>query len=135
HLRTRSRGWEWHGDAVDIALLALGHKLGWRREFAAEEFPQLDAIPFESEHQYAASFHQVGDQTRVFVKGSPERVLSLCSAAADRDWVRRWEDQAHEMADRGYRVLALAEGPSEIRAGHAPAEPTGLNLLGMVGMI
>lgn len=136
HMHTRASGWEWHGDAVDIALLALAYKQGWRKELASEEFPQVDTIPFESEHQYAATFNRVGGEVRAFVKGSPERVLSLCARQEDHAaWVVRWEMAAREMAGRGFRVLALAEGPAVVNPGHAPAEPTGLTFLGFVGMI
>lgn len=136
HLHARKRGWEWHGDAVDVALLALGHKQGWQHEQLTEEFPQEDAIPFESEHQYAATFNRVDGEARAFVKGSPERVLALCGGGdKDEDWLSRWEEAARDMARRGYRVLALAEGPADIVPGHAPSEPTGLSLLGFVGMI
>ncbi len=136
HLHTRTRGWEWHGDAVDIALLALGYKFGWQRELITEEFPQVDAIPFESEHQYAATFHRVGDEVRAFVKGSPERVASLCARQLDHEvWLDRWESDAQEMAQRGYRILALAEGPANVVRGHTPQEPSDMTFLGIVGMI
>src|SRR5690606_5493701 len=102
----------WHGDAVDIALLALGHKLGRQHELSTEEFPQVGAIPFESEHQYAATFHQVGTETLAMVKGSPERVLALCGNSDDPEWVASWEAVTQDMAQRGFRVLALAEGPA-----------------------
>src|SRR5690606_15057490 len=44
---------------------------------------------------------------------------------------------ALEMAARGFRVLALAEGPGEEGAdpARAPSEPGGLTFLGFVGMI
>lgn len=136
HLHVRARGWEWRGDAVDIALLALAYKLGRRQELIAEEFPQLDTIPFESEHQYAATFNRVGGEVRAFVKGSPERVLALCQLPDDRGArLAHWEAAARDMAHRGYRVLALAEGPAAATRGHAPAEPSGLTFLGFVGMI
>jgi P-type Ca2+ transporter type 2C len=52
------RHWEWHGDAVDVALLSFGHKLGWQRERRSTAHPQVNEIPFESEHQYAATFNR-----------------------------------------------------------------------------
>lgn len=136
HLHTSIRGWEWHGDAVDIALLALGYKLGWQKELIAEQFRQVDTIPFESEHQYSATLNDVGRGVRAFVKGSPERIFSMCAAEGDWEpWMQKWEVAAHEMAHRGYRVLALAEGPSLVLPGHSPPEPSRLTFLGLVGMI
>lgn len=40
-------GWQWRGDAVDIALLSLGRKFGKKRADAGEEHPQTGTIPFE----------------------------------------------------------------------------------------
>lgn len=136
HLHARTRGWEWRGDAVDIALLALGHKLGWQRELIEEEYRQVDMIPFESEHQYAATFHAVGGEIRAFVKGSPERVLLLCAQQEEEPgWRQQWEAVARHMAQSGLRVLALAEGPASVVPGHQPTEPARLSFLGFVGMI
>jgi magnesium-transporting ATPase (P-type) len=77
-LHQRHGDWVWHGDAVDIAALNVGVKLGTHRERALELFPQVSSIPFESEHQFAASFHQVEGRIEVFVKGAPERNLEMC---------------------------------------------------------
>lgn len=126
--------WEWRGDAVDISLLALGHKLGWQREVTLDQHPQVNEIPFESEHQFSATFHQVGDHTEVYVKGAPERILAMCHSTHDRI---RLEDIALDMTQRGLRVLALAHGVTmeDISTSIAPGEPSELSLLGFVGMI
>ena len=127
--------WEWRGDAVDIALLALGRKAGWRREPTLDAHPQVNEIPFESEHQFAATYHEVDGRVRAFVKGAPERVLAMCDEA-DQSRRKALESTAVEMAARGYRVLALAEGPAEgVDRTHAPREPFDLSFLGFVGMI
>jgi hypothetical protein len=39
-------------------MLLATSKLRWRRELASRNFRQVDAIPFESERQYAAVFHE-----------------------------------------------------------------------------
>lgn len=139
-LHSRDGEWEWHGDAVDIALLVLGRKLGWQRESAASRYPQVDEIPFEADRQYAATFNEVDGEVRVFVKGAPERVLAMCRGAnesTDADREATANEIADEMAAHGYRVLALAEGQSDGAADRAqpPADPTRLTFLGFVGMI
>lgn len=133
-LHERDDQWAWRGDAVDIALLSFGHKLGWHRVEMIDAHPQVHEIPFESEHQYAASFNKVNGDTCVFVKGSPERILAMCGCnQKDSDL----ESLAIEMASRGLRVLALAEG--KVNGGnddsHAPTLPSDLTFLGFVGMI
>lgn len=134
NLHHRDGQWEWRGDAVDISLLALGEKLGRQREVTLDAYPQVNEIPFESEHQFSATFHQVADHIEVFVKGAPERVLAMCHSAHDRE---RLEAVALGMAQRGLRVLAIATGiaAEPISSSVAPGEPGDLTLLGFVGMI
>ena len=136
-LHRREDEWAWRGDAVDVALLSLGHKLGCERADALDSHPQVNEIPFESEHQFAATFHGCpgGDAgVRVFVKGAPERVIAMCHDRLDEAAL---EGIALSLARRGFRVLALAEGDGAAGAleSEAPPQPSGLSFLGFVGMI
>ena len=136
-LHHRNGDWKWRGDAVDVALLSLGIKAGIRREQLFEQFPQIAGIPFESEYQYAASFHRSGQDTVVFVKGAPERVLDMCSAQFSVAERIQHEASALEMAKRGLRVIAVATGrvQQKLSPGEAPPTPAELQLLGFLGMI
>ncbi|MFQ3639113.1 MAG: HAD-IC family P-type ATPase, partial [Chloracidobacterium sp.] len=69
-------GWRHSGDAMDVALLALGHKLGLSPEAERQAHPLLVEVPFESERRYAAVAYRAGDQPRVAVKGAVEAVAS-----------------------------------------------------------
>ncbi|MFI4874066.1 MAG: cation-translocating P-type ATPase [Blastopirellula sp. JB062] len=133
-LRQRQDQWEWRGDAVDIALLTLGQKLGSRREATLDKYPQINEIPFESERQFSATFHQTEQGAEVYVKGAPERVLAMCRAGDER---AEQERTALDMAKRGLRVLALAHGtaPADITSADVPGEPAELTFLGFVGMM
>ncbi len=136
-LHHRNGEWVWRGDAVDVALLSLGQKAGWTRERLLDDFPQVNQIPFESDHQFSASFHGDAKDTVVFVKGAPERVLDMCASHLSEVDRRRMDKLAHDMARRGLRVIAVAKG----RLGQAvapnviPAKPTGLEPFGFLGMI
>ena len=136
-LHHRNSSWVWRGDTVDIALLAMGRKLGWKREAMLETHPQLSQIPFEPELQFAASYHQMDGKVRVFVKGAPERVLSMCGKGENAEQRNALTATAVTMAEQGYRVLAMAEGEvTDHSIGtHAPSHPSGLSFLGFVGMI
>ena len=109
-LHHRNGEWVWRGDAVDVALLSLGEKAGFTRANLLDDFPQVTQIPFESEHQFSASFHRCGDGTVVFVKGAPERVLQMCAQRLSCTERSQLENVALEMAKRGRRVIAVATG-------------------------
>jgi magnesium-transporting ATPase (P-type) len=137
-LSRRNDEWTWRGDPTDIALLAFGRKLGWSRESALDAYPQTDEIPFEPEQRYAATFHRTDDETEVFLKGAPERVLEMCTDASEGEFSQHaLQQQANEMAQDGYRVLAVADGTVETATGHGepPSEPTDLTFLGFLGLM
>ena len=142
-LHRRNGEWIWRGDAVDVALLAMAHKLGWSREASLASHPQVNEIPFEPERQFAATYHQADRATDVFVKGAPERVLAMCDwgAGVDESEASNQAKEMHHLAEtmggQGYRVLALAEGtaPAELDPARAALEPSNLTFLGFVGMI
>jgi magnesium-transporting ATPase (P-type) len=132
-LSRRDSNWEWRGDAVDIALLSFGHKVGQIREKALDRFPGAGEIPFESERQFAATFHYFDGKKVAIVKGAPERVFAMCDPESSMEGL---EAPALAMAGKGLRVLAIAEGPSNVSDDRSPPEdPGGLRLLGLVGMI
>lgn len=129
--------WVWRGDPTDLSLLSLGHKLGLVREAILSQHPQINEIPFEPERQYAAGFHSGASCTSVWVKGAPERVLPMCIFSDQEGRTQELLTQATSMAERGYRILALAKGdvPGELDSAQTPPEPTALTFLGFVGMI
>jgi Ca2+-transporting ATPase len=133
-LLRRDGGWAWRGDPTDVALLTMAHKLGWRKEDADEQYPPVNEIPFEPERQFAATFNRDGEGVRVHVKGAPERVMQMLAAGQDPE---RLLATAREMAENGYRVLAVADGPAPADLGSADAPPTPgeLTCTGLVGMI
>jgi len=107
------------------------------REQTLEAFPLVSSIPFESEHQFSASFHRTAEGVEVLVKGAPERVLAMCGdqlSEADR---ARLDQVAIGMAARGLRVLAVASGQlaESPRPEDVPPQPKNLTLLGFLGMI
>lgn len=141
-LGRRDHEWVHHGDAVDVALLVLAHKAGIVKAEADGNYPETDAIPYESERQFSASLNHVADSQQVFVKGALERLLPMCSNMSapegniplDADLLTR---KAHELAAEGYRVLAFAAGEVGLGSGDVFSEEhlQGLSLIGLVGMI
>ncbi len=134
--------WAHHGDAVDVALLILAHKAGYKRPEELANFPEISSIPFESERLYSASLNQVGDKSRAFVKGAVEKLLEMCNSSLHSDGPAQLhkgaiEQQAQRLASAGFRVIALAAGDVEIAPGvdfnHEHLRD--LTLIGLVGLI
>lgn len=141
-LGRRGDDWVHHGDAVDVALLALGHKVGLLRADLEEKRPAIGTIPFEAENRFAASLHREGEQSVVHVKGAFERLFLMCSSMITREGdlpldTDAIQTQASSLAEDGYRVLGLAAGPITV----GPGETFGadhlkdLVFLGLVAMI
>lgn len=125
------------GDGVDIALLVLADKLGTDYRELRLQCPELDSVPYESLHAFAASVNRHAGGYRMFVKGSAERLLDMSTHACGVDVLDRQaiERQVNALAHDGYRVLALASR----EVGIVPAEPgeflNDLEFIGIVGMI
>jgi magnesium-transporting ATPase (P-type) len=138
----RDGGWVHHGDAVDVALLVLGHKVDLDRLELLSAHPEVDIIPFESENRFSASLNRCPTGAVAHVKGALEQVLIMCSLEAhpggdrpiDRAAIER---QAQALAERGHRVLAIASAPLALAQGQpfSAEHLEGLTFLGLVGMI
>jgi Ca2+-transporting ATPase len=127
--------WEIDGDPTEGALLVAARKAGLDEADLAGRLPRIDAVPFESEHQYMATLHDAGPgSTRVvYLKGSVERTLERCGGV-DAGEVHRL---ATEMGEAGLRVLALARKelpPGQTTLSHADVAG-GLSFVGLQGMI
>jgi magnesium-transporting ATPase (P-type) len=133
-LHHRDGAWTWRGDAVDVALLSLGVKLGLEREALLATTPQSDALPFEPEHRFAATFHDTPHGRMAYVKGAPEAVLPMCDG--DLALMAGWHERATALAAEGLRVLALAQGRAPTTGSvHAPLPVlANLEFLGFIGL-
>ena len=134
--------WTHNGDAVDVALLIMAYKAGYKRPEEISHFPEIGSMPFESERLYSASLNRVGEHRRAFVKGAYEKLLDMCSSSLQLDGVVELdraavERQAERLASAGYRVIALASGDVDVASpedfGHEHL--IGLTLIGLVGLI
>lgn len=135
--------WRLHGDPTEGALITLAHKAGLDPDLLYQEMPRTDSIPFEAEHRYMATLHHdhLG-HAFMFVKGAPERLLSMCSRERHHGEDRpiraaHWHRMMDEIAGRGQRLLAIAfktEPSARSQIEFADVE-NGLTLLGVVGMI
>jgi len=137
--------WQHYGDAMDVALLALGYKLDLSPRVVRAEVELLGSIPFESERRYAARAYRDRDdgQVTVAVKGAAETVLPLCRDMAGTEGVvaleaARMAEAALDLAGNGHRVLVVAVGELPDEAAGKDLDEDSLpplTLLGLVGFI
>lgn len=133
------------GDPTEAALITSATKAGLSRETLEQEFPRVDTLPFESQHQYMATLHNLGEnQPRIaYIKGSVETILTRChdaySASGEKVTINAdlIHTQIDEMTNQGLRVLAFARAefpPGTSSITHESIESS-LTFLGLQAMI
>ncbi len=138
-------GWKLEGDPTEGALLVSAGKAGLNHADITKSHPRLDAIPFESAHQFMATLHHnhAADAHHIYLKGSLESILVRCDAALDQDLqrvpldVQAIHEQVENMAAQGLRVLAFARGerPLDQHTLEHAGVSEGLSFIGLQGMI
>ncbi|MFZ2497914.1 cation-translocating P-type ATPase [Methanosarcina sp.] len=112
-----SKEWVHHGDAMDVAFLALAFKLGINPNKVRNEVKVVAEVPFESERMYAAVYYQEdkSGSIKIAVKGAMEAILPYCTkmnslegvVPIDPDFLNR---ELNSLMENGYRGLVVAEG-------------------------
>ena len=106
-------GDEMLGDPTEGALLraAEGMDLGKLNE----EYPRIGEIPFVSENLYMATLHANDGKRWVYVKGAPEKVLSMCAE-------KKQHPEIDRMTKKSLRLLAVAYAQVSTEVGHLTEE-------------
>jgi Ca2+-transporting ATPase len=102
------------GEPTELALFEAAHKAGYDRAALEQMKPRLAVIPFDSKRKQMTTLHQSPEAVIAYVKGAPEQVLERCKKTL-------WDEEsgvfdpakalaeAEQLANEGYRVLALAK--------------------------
>jgi len=133
------------GDPTEGALLVSARKGGLEQAEVGSRFPQVDTVPFESEHQYMATLNRSedGGSHVIYLKGALEKILERCSdELVDHNKTQGLEKEhiqrtAEEVAKNGLRVLAFARRilpSSQERISHQDAAG-GFTFLGLQAMM
>jgi magnesium-transporting ATPase (P-type) len=135
-LRESNGRYEIIGDPTEGALVVAAAKAG-----ISENYPRLDEIPFESDRMYMATLYESGQDNFLYVKGSPEVILKMCSTQLTDDSTEKINadailEKADEMAGEGLRLIGIAykilpKDKKDIEIAHLEK----LTFLGLQGMI
>ena len=129
------------GDPTELALLAGAQAMGCDKRALVQRLPRTGELPFEAERRCMVTLHDGSDGALALVKGAPERVIEGCRDQLTSQGRVAMTDSlleaADTMAERGYRVLALAfrddfTGTGEVSAAELE---TGWTFLGFAGLI
>lgn len=128
--------WEKFGDSIDIAFLALAHKL----KVQNSEYKKVYEIPYESEKKFSALFYKENDTIKCTAKGSIEEILSFCSYSCvnnKRNKIDKEEilKQNEYLASNGYRVIAICDGEVPLKERYSEKDISKLDFIGLVGFI
>ena len=114
-LKKENGTWKYHGDAMDVAFLGLGYKMGLEPDKVRHDFSLAGAIPYESERKYSTAFYDQNGNVHVAAKGALEVIQGFCDEAMDKGVLTPLNAEAVEarallLAAEGYRVLGVAGG-------------------------
>lgn len=127
------------GDPTEGALIVSAIKSGLKPEEERENYLQMAIIPFESHRGYMATLHKHGNKKFVFVKGSLDKLLDICTECMLDEELKKIDffRVADTFGREGLRVLAMAykEVPDTVEEiTHRDVE-TDLIFAGLQGMI
>jgi len=131
-----SDGYNIKGDPTEGSLVVAAAKAG-----ICQRNPCLDEMPFDSELMYMATLHKEGNDNIIYVKGSPEIVLNMCTRQLSGNNIETVNkenilEKIDEMAADALRVLAMACKYVDAQKTTLTTEDMeGLTFLGLQGMI
>lgn len=136
--------WLIEGDPTEGALIVAAAKAELPQDVLEHDFPRIDALPFESQHQYMATLHALDAETAViYVKGSVESILARCEATCGDNLQpqplnkERIHQEVEAMAAQGLRILAFARKlqPASTQTVNHDSVTEGLSFLGLQAMM
>jgi Ca2+-transporting ATPase len=127
------------GDPTEGALIVSAMKVGLKPEEERDKYPQIGIIPFESDRGYMATLHKHGNKKYIFVKGSLDGLLDICTECLVSEDLKKREffRAAESFGREGLRVLAMAykEVPDTVEEITHKDVETDLVFAGLQGMI
>ncbi len=101
------------GDPMDAAFLVLAEKSGRNWQTLRGEWKEIDSLPFSSERARVSILRERDGHRQLFVKGSCDTVLPLCTTDFEgrpltEEQLSAIRKAEHSFAEKALRGLALA---------------------------
>ncbi|MGC8770506.1 MAG: cation-translocating P-type ATPase [Brevinematia bacterium] len=106
------------GDPTETSMIKASYIMGFKKEYF-EGFKVLDSLPFSSENMYSCSLiADTGNRKAIYLKGAPEKVLSLCDSyyenekklqKFDKLSLQKWSSDIIKYSEKGFRVIGFAK--------------------------
>lgn len=130
------------GEPTELALFEAATQAGFIKASLEPENPRLALIPFDSQRKQMTTLHPSPDGVVAYIKGAPEKVVKQCNdqlASGNAPSFKREAvlAEALQLAEEGYRVLALAKRDFTALPEPLTAETVeqDLTFLGLVALI
>ena len=135
-LEKNKNKWDYFGDSIDVAFLALSKKLN----IDNIEYKKIYEIPYESEKKYSAIFYEKDGNCYCTAKGSLEVILENCNNSYNNGKKSKLNTEEilkhnEDMAANGLRVIALCNGEVERKNKYSEKDINNLSFVGLVGFI
>ena len=114
------------GDPTEGALLLAANQAGIDLGELTNDFPRIGEIPFLSENLYMATLHFSKEKHWIYVKGAPEKIISMCSSILtekgfiplEEMHIERINSAIEQMTQQALRLIAVAycEASPHVRA-------------------
>ncbi|MBI5644188.1 MAG: cation-translocating P-type ATPase [Deltaproteobacteria bacterium] len=137
--------WAVIGDPTEGALLTLGQKGGLTKEGLAGQFKFIGEVPFDAERKMMTAVYRDDGLYYAFIKGAPERIVSLCSsvlASSGSRPINEADKGAITMSSDVFSISALRVLGLAMRTSKEPLPvhnihqlEKDLTFIGLVGMI
>jgi len=134
------------GEPTELALFEAAQQAGFNKDKLEKLKPRLGVIPFDSKRKQMSTLHQSEEGVVAYIKGAPEHVLTQCTMAMSIEQSNDGQTafspdavlaEAEQLANEGYRVLALAKREFSTLPDPLDAETVeqDLTFMGLVALI
>lgn len=103
-----------HGDTIDLALLDFAEQSGYNLESIRSNHPEIEKLPFNTQHKMMATAHKDQNGFSVYAKGAFENIVHHCDFILKNGkqepftTKESWLKKVDELALQGLRTLAFA---------------------------